>query len=63
MLLLIELQADLGEQFLLDATDESPFLRFGTVDPGQMVQCLYNNIQRAPVFRQQPHSTDFLVIK
>lgn len=56
-------KAEMGEPFLLDPSDESPFMRFGQVEPGQMVPALYNNLIRAPVFKHQAYDTDFLVVK
>ncbi|KAG0055417.1 hypothetical protein BGZ83_008691 [Gryganskiella cystojenkinii] len=56
-------QSEIGEPFVLDVTDASPFLGFGNVEPGQTIMALYNNLIRAPVFEQPPRSTDFLVIK
>lgn len=56
-------KAELGEPFLLDPSDESPFLRFGQVEPGQMIPALYTNLVRAPLFKHQPYDTDFLVVK
>lgn len=53
----------MGEPFLLDPSDESPFLRFGQVQPGQMIPALYNNLVRAPLFRHRAYATDFLAIK
>ena len=56
-------KADLGEPFVLEPGDESPFMKFGYVYAGQTVQALYNNLIRAPLFRQKPYSTDFLVVR
>ncbi|KZS95904.1 hypothetical protein SISNIDRAFT_483323 [Sistotremastrum niveocremeum HHB9708] len=56
-------KSDLGEPFVLETSDDSPFLRFGYVYPGQTVPALYNNLVRAPLFRQKPYPTDFLVIR
>ncbi|KAJ2467251.1 hypothetical protein GGI03_001663, partial [Coemansia sp. RSA 2337] len=56
-------KVSLGELFVLDVADISPFLGFGNVDPGQVVPALYNNMFRAPLFAQQPTSTDFLIVK
>lgn len=56
-------KSDLGEPFLLDPSDESPFLRFGQVEPGQMIPALYNKLVRAPLFRHRPYDTDFIVVK
>ncbi|KAF7290494.1 DUF3591 domain-containing protein [Mycena kentingensis (nom. inval.)] len=54
---------DLGVPFVLEPQDETPFMKFGTVNPGQTIPALYNNLIRAPLFRQKPYPTDFLVIK
>ncbi|KAL5533957.1 hypothetical protein ACEPAG_417 [Sanghuangporus baumii] len=56
-------KADLGEPFVLEPGDESPFMKFGSVYAGQTVQALYNNLIRAPLFRHKPYSTDFLVVR
>ncbi|KAF8349699.1 TAF1 transcription initiation factor TFIID subunit TAF1 [Amanita rubescens] len=54
---------DLGVPFVLEPQDESPFMKFGYVYPGQTVPAMYNNLVRAPLFRHKPYPTDFLVIK
>ncbi|TFY72421.1 hypothetical protein EVG20_g603 [Dentipellis fragilis] len=54
---------DLGVPFVLEPQDESPFMKFGYVYPGQTIPALYNNLIRAPLFRHKPPSTDFLVVK
>ncbi|KAJ2226702.1 hypothetical protein H4R99_004645 [Coemansia sp. RSA 1722] len=56
-------KVDLGELFILDVADISPFLNFGNIEPGQMVPALYNNMFRAPLFQQKQRSTDFLIVK
>ncbi|KAJ2663335.1 hypothetical protein IWW48_001437 [Coemansia sp. RSA 1200] len=56
-------KVDLGELFILDIADVSPFLNFGNIEPGQMVPALYNNMFRAPLFQQKVKKTDFLVVK
>lgn len=48
---------------MLDPTDDSPFMRFGNVDPGQTIPALYNNLVRAPLFRHKPYHSDFLVVR
>lgn len=63
MLINLGLQLDLGEPFLLEPQDESPFLKFGNVEPGKVMPALYNNLIRAPLFRHTAYRTDFLVIK
>ncbi|KAI0053454.1 hypothetical protein FA95DRAFT_745691 [Auriscalpium vulgare] len=54
---------DLGVPFVLEPQDESPFMKFGYVYPGQTIPALYSNLMRAPLFRHKPYQTDFLVIK
>ncbi|KAF8516697.1 TAF1 transcription initiation factor TFIID subunit TAF1 [Hysterangium stoloniferum] len=54
---------DVGEPFLIEPDDQSPFQKFGFVHKGQVVQALYNNLIRAPIFRQKAYPTDFLVIR
>ena len=54
---------DFGEPFVLEPNDDSPFMRFGYVYPGQTVPALYNNLIRAPLFRHKPYSTDFLIVR
>ncbi|KAF7981151.1 hypothetical protein HWV62_34909 [Athelia sp. TMB] len=54
---------DLGTPFVLEPQDESPFMKFGYVLPGQTMPALYNNLVRAPLFRHKAYPTDFLVIR
>ncbi|KAI9163128.1 putative transcription initiation factor TFIID 111 kDa subunit [Paramyrothecium foliicola] len=54
---------DLGEYRMLLPEDRSPFSLFGTVDPGETVPTLHNEMYRAPVFKHNPRNTDFLVIR
>ncbi|KAI6031564.1 TAF1 transcription initiation factor TFIID subunit TAF1 [Pisolithus microcarpus] len=54
---------DLGVPFVLEPQDESPFMKFGYVYPGQTFPALYNNLVRAPLFRHKSYPTDFLVVK
>ncbi|KAJ3051789.1 hypothetical protein HK097_007193 [Rhizophlyctis rosea] len=54
---------ELGGPYLLEPKDASPFLGYGFVYPGQTLQAIDNNLYRAPIFRQEPSETDFLVIK
>ncbi|KAI5121146.1 hypothetical protein M0805_007144 [Coniferiporia weirii] len=56
-------KAELGEPFVLEPGDESPFMKFGYVYAGQTIQALYNNLIRAPLFRHKPYATDFLVVR
>ncbi|KAI8335611.1 hypothetical protein BD560DRAFT_451101 [Blakeslea trispora] len=54
---------DIGEPFVLDIGDTSPFMTFGNVEPGQTISVYYNNLIRAPLFRHDVKHTDFLLIK
>lgn len=54
---------DIGETSVLMPEDRSPFAQFGTVDPGEIVPTLHNAMYRAPVFKHDLKSTDFLVIR
>lgn len=55
--------ATYGEPSILGATDRSPFWNFGTVEPGETTQTIYNKLYRAPVFKHAPAKTDFLLVK
>ncbi|KJZ73739.1 hypothetical protein HIM_06857 [Hirsutella minnesotensis 3608] len=54
---------DLGEYRMLLPEDRSPFSLFGTVDTGETVPTLHNEMYRAPVFKHTPRGTDFLVVR
>ena len=54
---------DIGETVVLLPQDKSPFSLFGHVDPGQATPALYNGMYRAPIFKQDPKQTDFLIVK
>ncbi|ORZ10114.1 hypothetical protein BCR42DRAFT_381001 [Absidia repens] len=54
---------DLGEPFVLEVEDTSPFMTFGNVEPGQTIQVMYNNMVRAPLFQHQVNKTDFLLVR
>jgi hypothetical protein len=54
---------EVGETSVLMPEDRSPFAQFGSVDPGESVPTLHNAMYRAPVFKQDPKGTDFLVIR
>ncbi|KAG8726504.1 hypothetical protein FRC11_015069, partial [Ceratobasidium sp. 423] len=56
-------KGDLGEPFVLEPNDESPFFKYGSIQHGQTIPAIYNNLIRAPVFKHTPPPTDFLVIK
>lgn len=52
---------DIGETHLLLPEDRSPFSIFGTVDPGETVPTLHNEMYRAPIFKHEPRRNDFLL--
>lgn len=52
-----------GETNVLSLQDRSAFWNFGFVEPGKIVPTLYNKMIRAPVFKHDPASTDFLLIR
>lgn len=54
---------ELGEYRMLLPEDRSPFALFGTVDAGETVPTLHNEMYRAPVFKHSPRSSDFLVVR
>lgn len=54
---------DIGETAVLLPQDKSPFSIFGHIDPGQITPALHNNMYRAPIFKQEAQSTDFLMIR
>ncbi|KAI9786794.1 MAG: hypothetical protein M1816_007801 [Peltula sp. TS41687] len=54
---------DVGETAVLMPQDKSPFSAFGSVDPGEMVPTLHTAMFRAPIFKQEVPSSDFLVIR
>ncbi|KAJ1746642.1 hypothetical protein LPJ79_005767 [Coemansia sp. RSA 1821] len=56
-------KVELGELFILDINDTSPFFSFGNIESGQVVSAMYNNMFRAPLFAQRVKDTDFLVVK
>ncbi|KAK0551567.1 hypothetical protein OC845_002147 [Tilletia horrida] len=56
-------KAELGVPFVLDVTDESPFMKFGSIKPGQIQPTLYNNLIRAPLFKHKAAHTDFLLVR
>lgn len=52
-----------GETNVLSTQDRSAFWNFGFVEPGKIVPTLYNKMIRAPVFKHEPDSTDFLLVR
>ncbi|KHJ33939.1 putative transcription initiation factor subunit taf1 [Erysiphe necator] len=53
----------IGDTTVLLPEDRSPFSNFGMVDPGQTVRTLHNSMFRAPIFKHEPKSTDFICIR
>ncbi|RXK42077.1 transcription initiation factor TFIID subunit 1 [Tremella mesenterica] len=53
---------ELGQPSILNVGDAEPFL-LGYVDRGRVTQVIHNNLIRAPIFRHQPETTDFLMIR
>lgn len=53
----------IGETTVLGVQDRSPFWNFGFVESGTIVPALYNHMIRAPIFKQESYSTDFLLIR
>ncbi|CAG8956892.1 hypothetical protein HYFRA_00012347 [Hymenoscyphus fraxineus] len=43
--------------------DKSPFANFGEVDPGETVRTIHNSMYKAPIFKHETKSTDFLMIR
>ncbi|KAI5951630.1 hypothetical protein KGF54_004704 [Candida jiufengensis] len=56
-------KAQVGETHVLGVEDRSPFWNFGEVAPGDFVPTLYNNIVRAPIFKHDQKTTDFLLVR
>lgn len=56
-------KTQIGETHVLGVEDRSPFWNFGEVAPGDFVPTLYNNMVRAPIFKHDVKSTDFLLIQ
>lgn len=54
---------EIGETSVLLPQDKSPFSLFGQVDPGELTPTLHNSMFRAPIFKHEPKSVDFLVIR
>jgi hypothetical protein len=53
----------IGDVTPLLPEDRSPFANFGEVNPGETVRTLHNTMFRAPIFKHETKSTDFLVIR
>ncbi|KAJ3069174.1 hypothetical protein HDU98_007755 [Podochytrium sp. JEL0797] len=54
---------DIGQHSPLEKIDSSPFNNFGDVPVGQVIQGITNNLIRAPIFRHEIPTTDFLLIR
>ncbi|ORY54820.1 uncharacterized protein BCR38DRAFT_453158 [Pseudomassariella vexata] len=54
-------KAEVGEPHVLLPEDRSPFSIFGTVEPGETVPTLHNEMYRAPIFKHTPRRNDFLL--
>ncbi|KAI1821034.1 hypothetical protein F4861DRAFT_520745 [Xylaria intraflava] len=52
---------DIGETHPLLPEDRSPFSIFGTVEPGETVPTIHNEMYRAPIFKHEPRTNDFLL--
>lgn len=52
-----------GAPAILENIDASPFFGFGDVPPGETVPTIKNNMYIAPIFRQELHNEDFVLIK
>ncbi|KAI0020763.1 hypothetical protein F4780DRAFT_346442 [Xylariomycetidae sp. FL0641] len=52
---------EVGETHSLLPEDRSPFSIFGTVEPGETVPTLHNEMYRAPIFKHEPRPRDFLL--
>ena len=53
----------IGDTTILLPEDKSPFANFGFIQPGETVRAIQNGMYRAPIFKHEPRSTDFLVIR
>ena len=56
-------KGDIGETQVLLPQDKSPLSVFGNIDPGEFTPSLQNHMFRAPIFKQEPKPTDFLIIR
>lgn len=56
-------ECDNGAPYILEPVDSSPFLGFGDAKSGQTIQCIHNNLFKAPIFKQNVRSTDYLIIR
>ena len=56
-------QCNDGTVVVLEPTEKSPFSAFGDVDPGETVTAVCNNLFVAPIYRQRPSLSDFVVVR
>ncbi|EAS35735.3 transcription initiation factor TFIID complex 145kD subunit [Coccidioides immitis RS] len=56
-------KGEVGETAVLLPEDKSPFSTFGHVDPGETTTAIATGMFLAPLFRQEPKGTDFLVVR
>ena len=56
-------KGEIGETQVLLPQDKSPLSFFGNIDPGEFTPSLHNHMFRAPIFKQEPKPTDFLIIR
>ena len=56
-------KGEIGETQILLPQDKSPLSLFGNIDPGEVTASIHNHMFRAPIFKQEPKPTDFLVIR
>lgn len=56
-------KTELGEYRTLLPEDRSPFSLFGSVDPGEVVPTLHNEMYRAPLFKHDVRKNDFLIVR
>jgi len=56
-------KSEIGDTSVLMPEDKSPFNNFGHIDPGESTLALYNSMYRAPIFKQNQTSQDFLIVR
>ncbi|KAI4216832.1 MAG: hypothetical protein LQ351_000781 [Letrouitia transgressa] len=54
---------EIGETNVLLPHDKSPFSNFGHINPGEIMPTIYNNMYKAPVFKHEAASMDFLIVR
>ena len=58
-----QIEDKVGELTVLLPEDQSPFSKFGMVDPGETVRAIHNAMYRAPIYKHETKNTDFLAIR